>query len=482
MFFPNSAHLDACKSLNILVVGDVMLDHYLRGAVERTSPEAPVPVLRVESEDYILGGAANVAHNLAAMGAKAELACVCGRDSAAKILYKRLREAGISAKGVVEDAARPTTLKTRALAQGQQMLRIDWERSQPIANETEARLLEKILGLLDEVQGVIVSDYGKGVLTPRVLDELSRECSRRGLKILADPKGLDYSRYRGISILTPNVKEAQAAAGLEVRDEASLRKAADRLNRQVKGLAICVTRGSQGVSVFPRRGEPLHISAIPREVFDVTGAGDTFISHLALGLFQGLGLFEAASWANLAAGIVVERLGVAVVKPAELISEAGGDRAFAKVRSLAELESAVRALRASGKKNRFHQWMFRFAACWAPAPDRGRAAVGRLPDCGDQFGFIGSQGQGAAAPAAARARARLAAGLAPRRGFRYDISGNHAGPFASPDQTRHPCQGRQSRTGGNSRARDCRKLWRRSASVARLWRAFDQPASRAVGE
>lgn len=350
MFNPTSRHLEACNRLRILVVGDVMLDHYLRGTVERTSPEAPVPVLRVEAEDYILGGAANVAHNLAVMGARVDLAGIIGNDANGPILKQLLDKAGIGSSLLAVDKARPTTLKTRALAQGQQILRIDREVAHPVSGSVEGRFLASLKQVVHRYDGVLFSDYGKGVLTPVLLSALIGECRRLDKPTTADPKGLQYRRYRGIDYLTPNQKETQAASGIEIVDEKSLRRAVMQLHRQVLGKAICVTRGAQGVAVFPCRGRAVHIPAHPREVYDVTGAGDTFIAHLSLGLFQGLELAQAAAWGNLAAGIVVGRLGVAVVSPGELLSEAAGDRGWVKHRTLDELEPIVRSLRAAGKR------------------------------------------------------------------------------------------------------------------------------------
>jgi len=331
-------------------VGDIMLDHYVRGSIERTSPEAPVGVLSVESEEYILGGAANVARNLTSMGAAVELAGVVGTDGSRKLLTSLLRRERIGQTSLLVDKARPTTLKTRALAQGQQVLRIDRERKHPLSPEMEESLLKAIRSQLSRVDGVVVSDYGKGVLTPRVIQALSALCRKAGKPIVCDPKGLEYRRYRGFDVLTPNLKEAQAASGVEIVDEASLERAAAELIRQVDSKGICVTRGASGVTVFPRRGKSQEIPPYPREVYDVTGAGDTFIAHLALGFFQGLKLAEAAAWANLAAGIVVERLGVAVVTPRELISEVYGDRRAAKYVAVADLVPVVRTLQTSGQK------------------------------------------------------------------------------------------------------------------------------------
>ncbi len=350
VFNPSPHHIEACRKLRILVVGDVMLDHYLRGTIERTSPEAPVGVLSVESEDYLLGGAGNVARNLAAMGARVELAGVAGADANRQILLELLEKANVRHKGLLVDNDRPTIVKTRAVAQGQQVLRIDHELRIPLSPALETRLLKRIVTLVGSCDGVLVSDYGKGVVTSRVLRGLVATCRKHKRPIIADPKGLDYRRYRGIDILTPNQKEAQTASGVEITDDSSLVRAGAALNRYVGGKGICITRGAKGVAVIPLRGRPLFIPPHPREVYDVTGAGDTFVSHLALGIFQGLRIGEAAAWANLAAGIVVERLGVAVVTPRELLGELHGDRQWSKYCTIEELRPIVRALRAARKK------------------------------------------------------------------------------------------------------------------------------------
>jgi len=350
MFTPTLRHLEACRRLRALVIGDLMLDHYLRGVVERTSPEAPVPVLCVKDDAWIAGGAGNVAANLAAMGARVEMAGVVGADDNAPRALALLETAGNRTGGVVRDPSRPTTLKTRALAQGQQILRIDREDSRPVSEPVARQLLRRARRALDRVDGVVISDYAKGTLGAETLSALIRMCREAGKPVIGDPKGLDYRRYAGVDCLTPNEKEAQAASGVAITDEASLRRAAAALNRQVGGRAICVTRGAQGVAVFPRRGEAVFLPALAREVYDVTGAGDTFTAHLALGFFQGLSLAEAAAWGNLAAGIVVGKLGAATVSPGELLGHAAGERHLAKLHTAAELEPILASLRAAGRR------------------------------------------------------------------------------------------------------------------------------------
>jgi D-beta-D-heptose 7-phosphate kinase/D-beta-D-heptose 1-phosphate adenosyltransferase len=338
------------EDLHILVIGDIILDRYIWGSVERTSPEAPVPIVRVESESWVLGGAANVAHNLISMGAKVSLAGIIGRDDNGLKVTQLLDESGIQHQLVVADSSRPTILKTRILAQGQQMIRVDRERQDLVSNEVKKRLLARLEKLIGRVNGIILSDYAKGLLTPDFLSKIISAAHAKRRPIVCDPKALDFKKYRGVDILTPNSREAQDATRIAIKDEASLRKAGFTLLCNLRSKAIAITRGREGVSVFYDRNKVRHIKAHPREVFDVTGAGDTFISHLSLALFSGAPVVEAAELGNYAAGIAVTKLGVAIITPNELLAfireETGGE----KRKSLQELQRIVHTLRNRGKK------------------------------------------------------------------------------------------------------------------------------------
>jgi D-beta-D-heptose 7-phosphate kinase/D-beta-D-heptose 1-phosphate adenosyltransferase len=350
------------QNLHILVMGDIILDRYIWGSVERTSPEAPVPIVRVESESWILGGAANVAHNLVSMGAKVSLFGVIGEDDNAAKLKQLLDEIGIKRQAVVADASRPTILKTRVLAQGQQMIRVDREKEDLMSGDVRQRLLAQFKKAVKKVDGVVLSDYSKGLLTADFLTKIISAARAARCPTVCDPKGLDFAKYRGVDVLTPNLKEAQSATRIAIKDDASLRKAGFTLLRDLRSKAIAITRGAEGVTVFYDGSKTKQISAHRREVFDVTGAGDTFISHLALALFagsprtrsrgalSGAPIVEAAELANCAAAIAVTKLGVATITPGELLAFIHEETAAVKRKSLPELQRIVLALRNRGKK------------------------------------------------------------------------------------------------------------------------------------
>ncbi len=342
--------LNRYRRLTILVIGDVMLDKYILTDVNRTSPEAPVAIAAVRGEDYVPGGAANVAANLKAMGAKVFLAGIVGKDSNTSVLRALLEERGIKTNLFITDAVRPTTLKTRILAQGQQILRIDREEKKPICESVQKRLIGAIEHKSPKLDGVIISDYAKGVCTPEFIRSLLELMRRRNIPVLCDPKGIDFSKYRGVEALTPNLKETQDASGIPITDDVSLLRAARKIRRITDAKAIVVTRGRDGVSLFAGKKPAVHIPAHARVVFVVTGAGDTFISHFALARFSGLSYSEAARFGNFASAIVVAKLGVAVVNPEELSAFIRGETFSTKLKSLDELRAIVRALKSSGKR------------------------------------------------------------------------------------------------------------------------------------
>jgi len=310
--------IERFAKLRVLVAGDLILDHYLHGSVLRISPEAPVPVLNVEKEGYLLGGAANVARNLSSLGARVELVGLRGKDEFGVMLEKLIAADPLICPRLVSDPSRPTTLKTRCIANGQQMVRLDREVPHPVSGRTEDRVIAALTSRLAVCNAIIVSDYAKGLLSKRVLDELIARAREAGKPLFVDPKGDEYRRYRGATYLTPNQKEAQEATGVKITDEESLRRAGRALLKQVAAEAVFITRGPKGVSVFPRTGKPIHMPARAREVFDVTGAGDTFIAVSTLAVAAGGSLADAATLANAAAGVVVGHAGVAAVKLAEL--------------------------------------------------------------------------------------------------------------------------------------------------------------------
>ena len=313
--------LDTSKA-RVLVVGDVMLDRYWFGDVSRISPEAPVPVVLIKKEDERLGGAANVAWNCKDLGARTRLLSVVGKDEPGAKLAKLLKQKGIEAS-LHRDAKLDTTLKLRVIARRQQLLRIDFER--PPSREVLASKLEEFKQALPECDVVILSDYGKGGLAH--IAEMIRGARRAGRRVLVDPKGDDYARYKGASIITPNVAELREVVG-RWQDEKDLRQRAQGLLGQLGLEALLLTRGEDGMTLFSKN-KITTIQAEAREVFDVTGAGDTVIAALAVMLGAGASLESAMRIANRAAGIVVGKLGTATATPAELFgaSSASSKRA-----------------------------------------------------------------------------------------------------------------------------------------------------------
>jgi D-beta-D-heptose 7-phosphate kinase/D-beta-D-heptose 1-phosphate adenosyltransferase len=304
----------------VLVVGDVMGDVYLWGSVRRISPEAPVPVFETATRHQVLGGAANVAANLRALGCEIRLLGVVGADAAGHHIRQLLRHQGIDDSTLLEDPSRPTTEKTRLVAQQQHVLRLDQESRAPLAPALVTDALQHARALLAEVDGLVCSDYHKGVCTPDLLAPLFAMTRAAGKPIIVDPKVRDFSRYRGATVLTPNLTEVEQAIGHPVADTTTLACAAERLLQQSQAQALLVTRGKEGMSLFHPQQPPVHIPAQAREVFDVTGAGDTVLAMLSMALLCGLSLVDAARLANAAAGVVVGKMGTAVVSSAELRS------------------------------------------------------------------------------------------------------------------------------------------------------------------
>ena len=328
----------------VLVVGDVMLDRYWHGGTSRISPEAPVPVVKVEQIEDRPGGAANVALNIAALGAPAVLVGVTGADEAAGSLRDSLAAAGVQAH-FQQIAAQPTIVKLRVLSRHQQLLRMDFE--EPFQTDTAA-LASDVDRLLAGIRVLVLSDYGKGALqNHQTLIQLARA---KGIAVLADPKGKDFSIYRGASLITPNLSEFETIVG-HCRDEAELVAKGDALMRELELGALLVTRGEHGMTLLRPEQAPLHLPARAREVFDVTGAGDTVISTLAASLAAGEELPQAVALANLAAGIVVAKLGTAAISAPELRRavqrEEGSERG---VVSLDQLLLALEDARAHGEK------------------------------------------------------------------------------------------------------------------------------------
>ena len=317
------AFLERCRGTVVGVVGDVMIDRFVWGKVTRISPEAPVPVVTIEREDYHLGGAANVARNLASLDASPLLLGVVGEDEAGGAFRRALGELGLTAEAILSDPSRRTTLKTRIIAHSQQVVRADWESTEDIAGDVEARALATLEEVVRRSKVLVLSDYSKGTLTPKVIERAIASSRERGVPVLVDPKVHRYRMYRGVTLVTPNLLEAARFTGIEIRSGDDLELAAGRILDELDCEAVLVTRGEQGMSLYERGGPALHIAAAAREVYDVTGAGDTVIATAALALACGEGLARAAELSNRAAGIVVGKLGTATVLPEEILSTAG---------------------------------------------------------------------------------------------------------------------------------------------------------------
>jgi rfaE bifunctional protein kinase chain/domain len=308
--------------LPVLVVGDVMLDRFIVGRVTRISPEAPVPIVRFESEHVRLGGAANVAHNIVALGGRASLVGIVGADAAAAQLRGQLAAARVDADGLVEDRARPTTEKVRVVTErNQQVARIDYERDADAGGDVERAIVAQVARLAGHAKALLVSDYLKGAITRAVVEALLRsaKASAERAPLIVDPKIPHLAFYAGATIVTPNHHEAEVATHLRVRTDAEARQAARDFRERAQCAAVLITRGEQGMWLSEADAEG-SIPAIAREVSDVTGAGDTVVATLALALAAGATMAEAAALANHAAGIVVGKFGPATLTAKELLA------------------------------------------------------------------------------------------------------------------------------------------------------------------
>lgn len=314
--------LKAMRGRRVLVLGDVMLDQFLWGRVARLSPEAPVPVVEIASETFHLGGAANVAANVRALGGEAVVAGVVGDDDPGGRLRAALAEAGIEDALSVAGGGRPTTVKTRIIAHHQQVVRADREMSDAVTGALERALLERVRAALPSCRALILSDYHKGVITAAVVRSVVALARRRGVPVLVDPKVAHFGFYRRVSLVTPNQLEAEQATGVRIRGEADVRLAGERILRRLRCDAALITRGEQGMSLFEPGRKPLHIPTAAREVFDVTGAGDTVIATMGLARCARASLAVAARLANLAAGVVVAKVGTATAAPEEVVAAA----------------------------------------------------------------------------------------------------------------------------------------------------------------
>jgi D-beta-D-heptose 7-phosphate kinase/D-beta-D-heptose 1-phosphate adenosyltransferase len=318
--------IDRFPRTRILVVGDVMLDHYVWGNVSRISPEAPVPVVTVTRENLLLGAATNVVNNIHALGGNVRLCGVIGPDEAGRQLVHLLRQQGINTEGLIVEEGRPTTIKTRVIAHNQQVVRFDRETKNGIEPDTHADIFDFVKQQIREgLDALVLSDYSKGVITRGLVKDIVTLARRNGVIVSVDPKVNHFGMYSGVTILTPNTKEASIGAKIDIEDDASLLKAGQLLLKQLKCAAVLITRGEHGMSLFERKGRVTHIPTMAQEVFDVTGAGDTVISTLTLAMAAGASMVEAARISNYAAGIVVGVVGTATVSSEELKRKMAAD-------------------------------------------------------------------------------------------------------------------------------------------------------------
>lgn len=334
----------------LLVVGDFMIDRYVWGDVSRISPEAPIQVLRVLREESRLGGAANVVKNVVALSARAVPCGVVGRDAAGRQVRGMLARISETTEGVMEDPSRPTIEKTRMIAHAQQVLRVDREKPEPLPPPLEARLVRFVRRWAPRVDGVLLSDYGKGLLTPAVLRAAIDAARRAGTFVLVDPKGRDYARYRGATALTPNRAEAQEGTGLPLAGRADIARAARLLKRRLDLKAVFVTLGAEGIGLLDGRGRLEILPARAKAVYDVTGAGDTVLATLGVALALGADWRTGAILANHAAGIVVGKVGSATATREEVLSVLGEADHHPKVLPLAKLLPALAEERRRGRK------------------------------------------------------------------------------------------------------------------------------------
>jgi D-beta-D-heptose 7-phosphate kinase / D-beta-D-heptose 1-phosphate adenosyltransferase len=345
----NEQTLKQIKPAPVLVAGDVMVDEYILGDVERISPESPVPVLIARDRLRRLGGAGNVVRNLVTMGGKVALFATVGKDSAGNWFKRHCEEIGIDAFWIKDDLSRPTTIKTRVVARNQQIVRIDQEYAGSISAEIEKAIMEDAKSLLSQVKAAVLSDYGKGFLTPSLIQEIISLAKINSVPILVDPKGKDFSKYRGATFVTPNVREAATASGVEIYDRESLVRAGRILLDQMEAQGVIITRGREGITlVTDSKAEDFPVK--PVEIVDVTGAGDTVIASLALALAGGLPIENGIGFANLAASIVVSRFGAAAVSLDEMIQSLKDRQSGTKVVSIEDIGTRLREHRLRGRR------------------------------------------------------------------------------------------------------------------------------------
>jgi len=315
--------LQRFRQVRVLVVGDLMLDEFVWGRVSRISPEAPVPVVWVQSESVMPGGASNVANNIRALGGQVRIVGLLGTDRWGHLLMEELGSRGIDTSGVVRSSAWPTIVKTRVIAQRQQVVRVDREQKSALEASMVERLITSVREQLSQVDAIVIEDYGKGVISRKLLEEIIPLARAQGRIITVDPKEDHFDLYHNVTALTPNRAEAGGAVGRELESEQEVQRAGEELLRRLHSEAVLITMGEDGMCLFEKSGRRTRIPTVAQEVFDVAGAGDTVIGTFTLALGSGASMPEAAVLANHAAGIVVGKVGVAVVTPEELQERIG---------------------------------------------------------------------------------------------------------------------------------------------------------------
>ena len=339
------------KKPTILVIGDLMIDHYLWGSCDRISPEAPVQIVDVKKESLVLGGAGNVINNLRAMNSNVDVISVIGKDDVANELKTLLNQIEVSSEMLIVENSRKTSKKSRLIASQQQVLRYDMESVEDISQNSEKEIIEKLSINIKKYDSIILSDYGKGVLTTNLTKTIIKIANENKIKVLVDPKGKDYSKYRGAYTLTPNKKEAIEATNIEIKDNSSLELAIKQIKQSCDLEVALITLGENGIALFDY---DLKIQpTVAKEVYDVTGAGDTVIASIAFALANNLNIQEAVNFANLAAGVVVSKLGSATVTLDEIYeyeSSLHKSNSSSHIKTFAEIEKLAKDFYKKNKK------------------------------------------------------------------------------------------------------------------------------------
>jgi D-beta-D-heptose 7-phosphate kinase/D-beta-D-heptose 1-phosphate adenosyltransferase len=313
-----SEGIDTFSSCRILVVGDVIMDEFLWGRVERISPEAPVPVVQVEKESLLLGGAGNVVSNILSLGGQALLCGVIGNDAMGRELVHMLHKMNSPTHGLVVEDRRPTTIKTRVVAHSQQVVRVDREEREPVTEASIEKIITTVEEQIGSIDAIVISDYGKGVVAPGLMETIRLLTGDRHITLTVDPKVQNVALYKGVTLITPNHQEAELMSGIVINNEESLRRAGKRLLDELGCQMVLLTQGDRGMTLFEGNGRTTQIPTVARKVFDVSGAGDTVTGTFTLALAAGLTPRLAAVLANLAAGIVVAEIGTATVAASRL--------------------------------------------------------------------------------------------------------------------------------------------------------------------